>query len=141
MEKATHVKLSDRSWKQAMLRGSQGKCPACGKGSLFVKFMKVAATCRHCGEALHHQRADDAPPYFTIFIVGHILIPLVFVVERVWQPSYLVHAALWLPLTLGLTFALMPIVKGAIVGLQWALGMHGFGFEATGEEESHDQAA
>ena len=64
-----------------------------------------------------------------------------FIVERVWQPSYLVHAALWLPLTLGLTFALMPIVKGAVVGLQWALGMHGFGFEKSNEEESHDQTA
>jgi uncharacterized protein (DUF983 family) len=136
-----YIKLSDRSWKQAMRRGASGKCPACGKGSLFTKFLKVTPTCAHCGAALHHQRADDAPPYFTIFIVGHIMIPLVFIVERVWQPSYLIHAALWLPLTLGLTLALMPIVKGAVVGLQWALGMHGFGFETPGEEESHDQTA
>jgi uncharacterized protein (DUF983 family) len=136
-----HVKLADRSWKLAMLRGSRGKCPSCGTGPLFTKFMKVAGTCGHCGEALHHQRADDAPPYFTIFIVGHILVPLVFIVERVWQPSFLVHAALWLPVTLGLTFALMPIVKGAVIGLQWALGMHGFGFEGSNEEESHDRAA
>ena len=124
-----------------MWRGAGGRCPACGKGSLFKKFMKVTNACAYCGAALHHQRADDAPPYFTIFIVGHILVPLVFIVERVWQPSYLVHAAIWLPLTLGLTFALMPIVKGAVVGLQWALGMHGFGFETHSEEESHDQTA
>ncbi len=53
-----------------------------------------------------------------------------------------VHVVLWLPLTLGLTLALMlPAVKGAVVGLQWALGMHGFGFEKTGEEKSHDQTA
>jgi uncharacterized protein (DUF983 family) len=136
-----HIKISDRPWKQAILRGAGGKCPVCGKGSLFKKFMKVTNTCACCGAALHHQRADDAPPYFTIFIVGHILVPLVFIVERVWQPSYLVHAALWLPLTLGLTFALMPIVKGAVVGLQWALGMHGFGFETPSEKESHDQTA
>ncbi len=124
-----------------MWRGAGGKCPACGKGALFKKFMKVTDACAYCGAALYHQRADDAPPYFTIFIVGHILVPLVLIVERVWQPSYLVHAALWLPMTLGLTFALMPIVKGAVVGLQWALGMHGFGFETPGEEESHDQTA
>ena len=103
--------------------------------------MKVVDRCGHCGEALHHQRADDAPPYFTIFIVGHIMVPLVFIVERVWQPPYLVHAALWLPMTLALTFALMPIVKGAIVGLQWALRMHGFGFDTASQKESHDQTA
>ena len=141
MEKITHGALADRSWKQAVLRGSRGKCPACGKGLLFKKFMKVVDRCGHCGEALHHQRADDAPPYFTVFIVGHIMVPLVFIVERVWQPPYLVHAALWLPLTLALTFALMPIVKGAVVGLQWALRMHGFGFDTAPQKESHDQTA
>jgi uncharacterized protein (DUF983 family) len=138
---AGHIKIADRSWKQAMWHGALGKCPACGRGALFHKFMKVADACPNCGEALHHQRADDAPPYFTIFIVGHIMVPLVLIVERLWQPSYLVHAILWLPLTLALTLALMPIVKGAVVGLQWALGMHGFGFEKTIEEESHDQTA
>ena len=135
------IKIADRSWKRAMWRGGLGKCPACGRGALFQKFMKVNDACPHCGEALHHQRADDAPPYFTIFIVGHIMVPLVIIVERVWQPSYLVHGILWLPLTLALTLALMPIVKGAVVGLQWALGMHGFGFEKTNDEESHDQTA
>ena len=102
---------------------------------MFRKFMKVSNTCFHCGEELHHQRADDAPPYVTIFIVGHIMIPLVLVVERLWQPPYALHAALWLPLTLGLTLGLMPVVKGAVVGLQWALGMHGFGIENAGGED------
>jgi uncharacterized protein (DUF983 family) len=101
---------------------------------MFRKFMKIADTCSNCGEELHHQRADDAPPYFTIFIVGHVVIPLVFIVERTWHPSYVIHAALWLPLIIGLTFTLMPLVKGAVVGLQWALRMHGFGIERnTGE--------
>ena len=124
-----------RSWKQAMWRGARRKCPACGTGSVFRKFMKIAETCDNCGEELHHQRADDAPPYFTIFIVGHMIVPLVFIVERAWHPPYALHAALWLPLTLGLTLGLMPVVKGAVVGLQWALGMHGFGFERANEEE------
>jgi uncharacterized protein (DUF983 family) len=106
---------------------------------MFTSFLKVADSCVTCGEALHHQRADDAPPYFTIFIVGHIVIPLVFISERVWQPPYWVHAAIWLPVILGLTFALMPIVKGAIVGLQWAIGMHGFGLEPS-NSESNDPA-
>jgi uncharacterized protein (DUF983 family) len=36
------------------------------------------------------------------------------------------HFAIWLPLTVLLSLALLPVVKGAIVGLQWALKMHGF---------------
>jgi uncharacterized protein (DUF983 family) len=126
---------AQRNWKQAIWRGFRQRCPQCGKGRIFRAFLKVADRCPVCGEALHHQRADDAPPYFTIFIVGHIVVPLVFIVERKWHPDYLIHAALWLPLTLGLTFLLMPRVKGAIVGLQWALGMHGFGSDPDFDQQ------
>lgn len=82
---------------------------------------------------MHHQRADDAPPYFTIFIVGHIVIPLLLLVERVWRPELWVHFSIWLPLTLLLTLWLLPRTKGATVGMQWAFRMHGFGAEENRE--------
>lgn len=97
---------------------------------MFTSFLKVADTCDSCSAELHHHQAHDAPPYFTIFIVGHIVVPLVWVVEKAWRPEIWMHLALWTPLTLGLTFALMPMVKGAVVGLQWALRMHGFAIDA-----------
>jgi uncharacterized protein (DUF983 family) len=124
-----------RSWKHAMVRGFTRSCPACGKGRLFGSYLKVAETCGHCGEELHHQQAHDAPPYFTMFIVGHIVIPLVLLTERLWAPPLAVHFAVWTIVTLALTFALMPAVKGAIVGLQWALRMHGFEDAARREGE------
>lgn len=124
-----------RSWKQAMWRGFTCACPACGKGHMFGKYLKVADNCDVCGEELHHHRADDAPPYFTMFIVGHIVIPLVLVVERLWHPDVSIHFMLWTAVTLALTFALMPAVKGAIVGLQWALRMHGFDYAARQDGE------
>ena len=124
-----------RNWKWAMLRGVRGACPNCGRGHLFKGFLKVADACDACGEELHHHRADDAPPYFTMFIVGHIVVPLVLVVEKLWAPPLAVHFVLWTAVTLGLTFALMPAVKGAIVGLQWALKMHGFDYAARQEAE------
>ena len=124
-----------RSWKLAMWRGLRGTCPNCGIGHLFRNFLKVADTCNHCGEELHHHRADDAPPYFTMFIVGHIVVPLVLVVEKLWAPPLAVHFVMWTIVTLSLTFALMPAVKGAIVGLQWALQMHGFEYAARREGE------
>lgn len=125
-----------RSWKQALWRGFLRRCPNCGKGHIFRAFLKVADTCDHCGEELHHQRADDAPPYFTIFIVGHMVIPSVLIVERVWHPPLAVHFILWPALTLALTLALMPSVKGAIVGLQWALRLHGFDYAASREDNA-----
>ena len=48
------------------------QCPACGQGALYGKYLKVVDRCGTCGEELHHQRADDAPPYFTMIITGHV---------------------------------------------------------------------
>jgi uncharacterized protein (DUF983 family) len=59
-----------RNLLHALGRGFRMKCPNCGIGSLFTSYLKVAPACSHCGEELHHHRADDAPPYFTILVVG-----------------------------------------------------------------------
>jgi len=122
----------------SMLRGAAHKCPACGVGAMFRRYLKVADACPHCGEELHHHRADDAPAYFTIVIVGHIVVGLVLAVEIAYRPALWVHAALWLPLTVILTLVLLPSVKGALVGLQWALRMHGFDANSAEEIESFD---
>ena len=117
----------------AIRRGFARRCPACGKGSLFRQFLKVADTCGHCGEELLHHQADDAPPYFTIMVVGHIVVPMMLWTELAWQPALWLHAALWPALTLALSLWFLPRLKGAIVGWQWALRMHGFG---SGTEEN-----
>ncbi len=122
---------------QAMLRGALRHCPACGEGRLFGRYLKVADHCPVCNEALHHHRADDAPPYFTIFIAGHLLVPLLIAFEVALRPPLWVHAAIWVPVTLAMCLALLPVVKGAIVGLQWALYMHGF----DPDDPEHDETA
>jgi uncharacterized protein (DUF983 family) len=119
--------LAPRDTLQAMGRGTLGKCPACGEGHLYRAYLKVAPTCDHCGEELHHQRADDAPAYFTISIVGHIVVAGALILERALAPATWVHMAVWLPLTLFLSLAMLPAVKGALIGLQWSKYMHGFG--------------
>ena len=111
---------------QAMLRGFALRCPNCARAPLFRRYLKVRDVCPVCGEELFHHRADDAPAYFTIFIVGHIAIVGFLAVNRAFNPPDWVHFALWVPLTIVLSLALLPRVKGSIVGLQWALYMHGF---------------
>ena len=120
------AQLPARSVWGAMKRGMACRCPNCGKGRLFGRYLKVAPACSACGEDLSHQRADDAPPYFTIMIVGHIIVPLVLFVETTWHPDVTLQMMVWVPLTLGLSLALLQPVKGAVVGYQWANFMHGF---------------
>lgn len=111
----------------ALLKGMICRCPNCGRGRLFSGYLRIADRCRRCGTELHHHQADDAPPYFTMMIVGHLIVGLVLWAEIVYAPPVWLHLALWLPLTLILSLALMRPVKGIIVALQWALRMHGFG--------------
>ena len=123
----------ERSVRLSLMRGARLTCPACGKGAMFPRYLKVADECPVCGEALHHHRADDAPPYFTIVIVGHIVVGLLLAVEMGYRPPLWLHAVIWLPLTVLLALLILPSIKGALVGLQWALLMHGF--DPNAEEE------
>jgi len=118
----------------SMLRGASSKCPACGGGNLFSRFLKSEESCTACGEELHHHRADDAPAYFTMFIVGHIVVAGVLAVEDAYMPPMYVHALLWGPLTILLSLALLPRIKGALIGLQWANRMHGFDKSAPADD-------
>jgi len=112
----------------ALRRGFMGRCPRCGEGRMFRAYLKVNASCPVCGENLSHQRADDAPPYITMLIVGHIVVAGVLAAEDLWPNSPLwLDALIWLWITFALSLALLPRVKGALVGYQWALRMHGFG--------------
>ena len=122
--------MIERSTLEAMKRGARQTCPACGEGSIYKSYLKVAGSCPTCGEELHHQRADDLPAYFTMFIVGHIVVGLVMVVEAHYAPELWVHALIWPPLLLTLSLFLLPRIKGAAIGLQWAQRMHGFGTNA-----------
>jgi uncharacterized protein (DUF983 family) len=104
----------------ALLRGWRGRCPRCGDGGLFSSYLKMLGHCPACNLALEPYRADDAPAYFTIFVVGHIVVPLVLVLERYGnQPPLWFHALLWLPLSVVLALYLLPRIKGAVIALLW----------------------
>ncbi|WP_375450863.1 DUF983 domain-containing protein [uncultured Devosia sp.] len=116
----------DRSVAQAMWRGVVCKCPNCGEGRLFRTYLKVVDTCPVCSENLSYHRADDFPPYIAIMIVGHLLVALMLHMEMAWHVNPMVYLYTLLPLAIILPLAILPSVKGAIVGLQWAARMHGF---------------
>ena len=115
-----------RHFARALWRGLLQRCPSCGTGPLFGSYLKVRDHCPACGEALYHHRADDAPAYFTILIVAHVVVGGVLTLERGLSPPIWVQLTIWLPLTLLGCLLLLPRVKGALVALQWALYMHGF---------------
>jgi uncharacterized protein (DUF983 family) len=107
-------------------RGFRGRCPRCGEGKLFCAFLKVGNNCSVCDLDFTPHRADDLPAYLVIVIVGHIVVPTALLIETDYSPPVWLQLSIYLPLTLILSLALLQPVKGAVVGMQWALRMHGF---------------
>jgi uncharacterized protein (DUF983 family) len=110
----------------ALKRGLRGRCPRCGQGKLFRAFLKVNDRCSVCGLDFTPHRADDLPAYLVIIIVGHIVVPLALMIETNYSPPVALQLAIYMPLTLLASLLLLQPVKGAVVGIQWALRMHGF---------------
>ena len=119
--------LDDRSLPQALLRGAMCRCPHCGQGKMFRAYLKTADRCDVCGEELSHHRADDFPPYIAITIVGHIIIFLMLHLDMTYHVQPITYVVTMIPLAIVLPLAMLPSIKGAIVGLQWANRMYGFG--------------
>lgn len=127
LEPAEIARPAPRSSWAAMGRGLRGRCPACGEGHILRGYLTVNETCPTCGEEFHHHRADDFPPYITIFVVGHILGALMFAVDDFWPDLPIaVHYVTWPLLCVLLSLWLLPVFKGGLIAYQWALRMHGF---------------
>jgi uncharacterized protein (DUF983 family) len=104
-----------------LVRGFSERCPNCGKGGLFRRYLKVASPCATCGHDNAQYPSDDAPPYFTILIMGHLIIAPLLFLNFIWKWPVGWVLATTLPAILIHTLALLPRVKGAVIGAQWAI--------------------
>jgi uncharacterized protein (DUF983 family) len=118
--------LAPRDRWQAISRGLQCRCPACGQGRLFGKFLKPVAQCANCGEDFTAQRADDFPPYLVILILGHVLAPIAVAVEINYHPPMWAFALSASLIVIALALLMLQPVKGGVIALQWAGRMGDF---------------
>ncbi|WP_025060080.1 DUF983 domain-containing protein [Sulfitobacter donghicola] len=116
----------ERSLGQALLRGWRRKCPNCGSGPVLHGYLKVNDHCTVCEEELHHHRADDGPAYLTILVVGHLMAPLLHIVFVHYRPEPITLFTIFAVGTVALSLYLLPRLKGALIGFQWAKEMGGF---------------
>jgi uncharacterized protein (DUF983 family) len=118
----------NRNLAVAMGRGLLGRCPNCGRGAMFRAYLSVNPRCPACDEDLSGERADDAPAFLTL-LVGCLVgcAGVLLSDESSPQTSLLAVALFWLVVTAVASLLVLPRFKGAVVGYQWALRMHGFG--------------
>ncbi len=117
----------DRPLGRSIWRGTKCRCPNCADGRLFRKFIKPVDHCQVCSEDSRPQRADDLPAYIVVLIIGHVMVGGFLGAEVLFSLSSWQHLAIWVPVSVLGALTLLQPVKGGVIGLQWALRMHGFG--------------
>ena len=77
--------------------------------------------CPACGHDLDRYPSDDGPAYFTILLVGHLVVaPCWCFPSSGRAPAAVIVPATLIPLAV-LTLAVLPRVKGAVIGALYAL--------------------
>lgn len=113
----------DRRFGRSVLRGLAGRCPHCGQGKLFYKYLKVEPNCPACGHDLDAYPSDDGPAYFTILLVGHLVVAPLLVLSFIWRASlWLVVPATLIPLA-AITLWMLSVIKGGVIGALYAFGV------------------
>lgn len=106
----------------ALRAGVFGRCPKCGQGKLYAKYLLIADKCGACGADFSMADSGDGPTVFVILVVGALAVPFVLVLQLAFGlPLWLVATA-GLLFTAGLSFVLLPVFKGVLFTLQWAHG-------------------
>jgi uncharacterized protein (DUF983 family) len=108
----------------ALANGLKCRCPRCGQGRLFWRYLKIVERCENCGLELNRARADDLPAYIGITIVGHVLVMALLHFQDVTIQPW-IYLLVMGALAVVLPLAMLPSIKGAVVAIQWANRMHG----------------
>jgi uncharacterized protein (DUF983 family) len=115
-----------QGWIPALVRDAKGKCPRCGEAALFRTWLKPVEASGHCRQDLSIQQADDFPAYIGIFVVGHLLAPVVIAMIGTFHVSAWLTLAINLPVAVVMLLAMLQPVKGAVIAFLWWHGMGAF---------------
>ena len=123
VKNAPGAQRSEPSLWLGLRRGIGRRCPACGEGKLFCGYLAVIPVCSVCGNDNEQYPSDDFAPYVTIFLVLHIMVPMLFAADRAWNLSMGVEMALAVPIFGIATLLLLPFAKGGVIGFAWSRGV------------------
>ncbi|HWA49186.1 MAG TPA: DUF983 domain-containing protein [Dongiaceae bacterium] len=104
----------------SLMRGLRRRCPRCGEGKMFSGYLSVQHACATCGMEFEPLRSDDAPPYFTLFIVGHVMVSLYVAAWRFVEAPLWAQAVFWCGTTAVMSLALLPFIKGGVMAVIFA---------------------
>jgi uncharacterized protein (DUF983 family) len=98
---------------------TRGACPRCGEPTLFASFVRFADKCPGCGLDFTTFNVGDGPVVFMTLGIGALIVMLALWVEFTFEPGVLIHALLWIPLTLALVVVSLRFGKGLLLALEY----------------------
>ena len=107
-------------FQQSILRSLKRHCPNCDGKHLFEGYLKVLKICPDCGSDNGRSRVDDVASYFTILLVGHIVIAPSLAIPALWMLPLWGSFLLMLIVVLVATLGALPFIKGAVIGALFA---------------------
>lgn len=92
---------------------------------MLATYLKPVDCCSVCKEPFGHIRSDDAAPWLTILLLGHLAGPVILTFEshRTW-PDW-VSMVLWPTFALILALLVLPRAKALFIGAIWATNAPG----------------
>lgn len=114
-----HSRREQLKFGTILWRALQTRCPNCGNGKLFVSYLKPIEACQSCGEKFGQIRSDDAAPWLTILIVGHIAVPIIFAAERHSAWPEWVSMTVWPSFAVLLSLLVLPRAKAICLSIIW----------------------
>jgi len=109
--------------RRSVTRGLKGRCPSCGQGRVFWRYLKVCDSCEACGCELARYPADDGPAYLTILVVGHLIVAPLLFFPIVWRSPAIYSVPIALCSLTAVTLLALPVIKGGWIGLMYSLGV------------------
>jgi uncharacterized protein (DUF983 family) len=99
--------------------GLAGRCPRCGKGAMFDGYIALPARCPACGLDYGFVDSGDGPAVFVMLIAGFVVVGAALIFDFKYEPPIWVHAVVTLPLAALVCLAMLRLVKGVLIALQY----------------------
>ncbi len=99
--------------------GLKGLCPRCGAKALFAGLARFEPRCRSCGLDFSAFNVGDGPAAFLTLGIGALITILAVTLELAAEPPFLVHALLWVPLTIVAVAGSLRLAKGWLLAMEY----------------------
>ena len=109
----------DRPRLSPLFTGVAGRCPRCGKSSMFDGFLALKSRCPACGLDLSRADTGDGPAFFASFLGGFLLLGAGVWLQIEYDPPVWTYAIVLVLGAVLITGMIRPL-KGLLTALQYA---------------------